>query len=99
MALNRTATLTEARSCLAALADRSTSLEASSAYERAIIDLDRLHGDQSPAHERIGSWLDAEFLLEAASNAIERLAAFGADALEIELILCALRDARAVELG
>ena len=42
-------TLAQARSYLAALADQASTIDASSAYEHVLIELDRIHGDECPA--------------------------------------------------
>lgn len=100
MLLVHAQTLTQARSCLAALADGAAErgrLEASSAYERALIDLDALHADKVPAlalHELPG---DRESLMTDAATAISALADNGADALRVELILASLEDARVLD--
>ena len=97
MLLTHSLVLSQARAQIAALADRARSVEASSAYERVLIDLDRLHGDQSPDYQPIGIWLDPGLMFTAATTAMEDLATFGVDALEIELLLAGLDDARALE--
>jgi hypothetical protein len=89
--------LARARSLLAALADRAESVEASSAYERVLLELDRIHGDESPALDTEGLTDDRGALLAGASSAIEELADYGADALDIELLLAKLQDARALD--
>lgn len=98
MLLTHTFVLSQARAHIAALADQARSLEAASAYERVLIDLDRIHGDQSPDFEPIGTQLDPQFLMTMASAAIEELATFGVDPLHIELLLADLDDARAIEI-
>jgi hypothetical protein len=97
MLLTHSLVLSQARAHIAALADQAPSVEASSAYERVLIDLDRLHDDQSPDYQPIGIRLDPDLLFTAATSAIEDLTTFGADALEIELLLADLDDARALE--
>jgi hypothetical protein len=97
MLLTHSLVLSQARAHIAALADQARSVEASSAYERVLIDLDRLHDDQSPDYQPIGIWLDPDLLFTAATTALEDLAIFGVDALEIELLLAGLDDARALE--
>ena len=49
MLLPHAQTLAQARSYVAALADQALTLEASSAYERVLLKLDRVHGDDCPA--------------------------------------------------
>ncbi|MEP6815878.1 MAG: hypothetical protein ABI873_10040 [Marmoricola sp.] len=97
MLLTHALVLSQARAHIAALADQARSEEASSAYERVLISLDRIHGDQSPDFEPIGIWLDPTFLVIVANTALEELETFGVEPLEIELLLAGLDDARAIE--
>ena len=90
-------TLADARSRLAALADQAASTEASSAYERALLELDWLHGDDVPALDTANLISDRDRLHVAAVTTIERLADYGVDPLGIELVLAALHDARALD--
>ena len=48
MLLPHAHTLAQARTCLAALADAASSEDVSSAYEHVLIELDRIHCDESP---------------------------------------------------
>lgn len=57
MLLPHAQTLAQARSYVAALADRALGIDASSVHERALLELDRVHGDDCPA-------LDTEDLTE-----------------------------------
>ena len=98
MLLPHAITLAQARSYLAALADQAPTLEASAAYERTLIDLDRLHGDESPALTTDGLTHDREILYATASSAIEALTAHGVDALGVELILAMLEDAHGLDV-
>ena len=61
-------TLATARYHLAALADHADSIDASSAYERVLIELDRIHGDESPALDTDGICADWSNLFAAASS-------------------------------
>lgn len=97
MLLAHAVTLTEARSYIAALADHARTVEASSAYERALLELDRTHGDDVPALDTYGLTDDRDILVAVASSAIEQLAAYGVDALQIELLLSELDEARALD--
>ena len=99
MLLPHAQTLAQARSYVAALADCALSLEASSAYERVLLELDRVHGDESPALDTDEVTDDRGVLFTFAGNAIEELEAFGVDALSIELILAMLVDARDLDIG
>lgn len=95
MLLAHAVTLAEARSYLAALADNAHSVEGSIAYERVLLQLDLVHGDQSPAHEDIlPGVLRPDLLYRLAVKTIEDLVRHGVDALQIELVLAALLDAR-----
>ena len=84
--------LAEARSCLAALADASRTFDPSVAYDRLLLRLDWLHGDDTPACESMPGVGRNELLLRAEA-AIEDLVEFGIDALSIELLLADLEDA------
>jgi hypothetical protein len=97
MLLAHAVTLTEARSYIAALADHARTVEASSAYERALLELDGIHGDDVPALDTYGLTDDRDILTAVATSAIEQLAASDVDALQIELLLAALDDARALD--
>lgn len=97
MLLAHAVTLTEARSYIAALADQARTVEASSAYERALVELDWIHGDDVPALDTYSLTDDRDILMAVATSAIEQLAAYDVDVLRIELLLAALDDARAVD--
>lgn len=94
MLLAHAVTLAEARSYLAALADTARTVEGSIAYERVLIQLDLVHHDQAPAHTDLPRTLPAELLYRCAVKTIEDLERHGVDALQIELILAELIDAR-----
>ena len=93
MLLPHAQTLAQARSYVAALADRALTIEASSAYEHLLIELDRIHGDKSPGLNPDGLSEDRAFLLTEATASIEQLAQYGVDALSVELVLAMLDDA------
>lgn len=97
MLLAHAVTLVEARSYLAALADHARTVEASSAYERALLQLDWIHGDDVPALDTFGLAGDRDLLMAVATSAVDQLAAYGVDALQIELLLAALDDARGLD--
>jgi hypothetical protein len=97
MLLAHAATLTEARSYIAALADHARTVDASSAYERALLELDWIHGDDAPALDTYGLTDDRHILMAVATSAVEQLADYGVDDLQIELLLAALDDARALD--
>ncbi|MEZ5193966.1 MAG: hypothetical protein R2734_16720 [Nocardioides sp.] len=93
MLLSHAHTLALARSSLAALADQAATIDASSAYERVLIELDRVHGDQSPATDNTGRREGPEILLAVATAAVEDLERHGVDRLTVELILAMVADA------
>lgn len=93
MLLGHALALSEARSHLAALADGASTVEASSAYEHVLIELDRIHGDQSPAIEPEPIPTGRDLLAVAASMAIDLLVEHGVDELHVELLLAMLDDA------
>jgi hypothetical protein len=97
MQLAHALTLTQARSSVAALADSAHTLEASSAYERILIALDRIHGDTSPAFDTTGLTSNREVLFAVAASAIGDLEHHGIDALDVELVLAQLDDAHALD--
>jgi hypothetical protein len=97
MLLTHAAVLAEARSYLAVLADHARTVEASSAYERTLIELDWVHGDDSPALDTAGLTDDQDILMADATSAIEQLTTYGVDPLHVELLLAALADAKALD--
>ena len=99
MLLPHAQTLAQARSYVAALADRALSIDASSAYERVLLELDRVHDDECPALDTDDLTDDRDILFAVAGNAIEELEDFGVDALSVELILAMLVDARDLDIG
>lgn len=97
MLLPHAQTLAQARSYLAALADQASTVDASSAYERVLIDLDRIHEDECPAADTEGLTEDRAVLLAVATSALEELDQYGIDPLTIELIIAMLDDAYALD--
>lgn len=93
MLLPHALTLAQARSYIAALADQADSIDASSAYEHVLIELDRIHGDESPCLDTSGISEDRAILLAVASSAVEELERYGVDPLNVELVLAMLDDA------
>ncbi|MGB2934628.1 MAG: hypothetical protein WBB91_05080 [Nostocoides sp.] len=85
--------LGQARSHLAALADRAVTIEASSGYDRVLLRLDAIHGDAVPAIHTVRS-RDRDELFALAQDAIEDLTGHGLDALTVELVLDMLYAAR-----
>ena len=99
MLLPHAQALALARSYVAALADRALSIEASSAYERVLLELDRVHGDHCPALDTEDLTDDRDILLTVASDAVEQLENHGVDTLSVELILAMLVDAHDLDIG
>ncbi|MCR1785943.1 hypothetical protein KVF89_25635 [Nocardioides carbamazepini] len=95
--MSTTSVLIQARSCLAALADGAKRLDAASAYEQTLIELDRLYADDLPALDTTSLPADRTVLYVSAASSIEELVEHGADALQIELILARLEDARQLD--
>ena len=89
--------LAQARSYLAALADQASTIDASSAYEQVLIELDRIHGDESPAIDSEELPEDRAILHAVATSALEELEQYGVDPLSAELILAMLADAYALD--
>lgn len=97
MLLSHARVVAQARSCLAALADSARTFDASVEYDRVLLEVDAIHGDRTPALYRVPD-IDPALLYDAAEAAIEALVGFGVDALQVELLLAALEDARALDL-
>ena len=89
--------LAQARSYVAALANQASTIEASSAYERVLIELDRIHDDESPALDTHGLSEDRAILVAVATDVIEELEHHGINPLNVELILAMLEDAYALD--
>lgn len=97
MQLAHAITLAEARSYIAALTDTARTVEGSIAYERVLLQLDLVHGDQAPAHEELPHSLATDLLYRLAVKAIRDLVRHGVDALQVELVLANLLDARDID--
>jgi hypothetical protein len=97
MLLTHAAPLAEARSYIAALADNARTVEASCAYDLALIELDWVHGDDAFALDATKPTLDRDVLMAFATAAVERLTTYGVDALHTELLLASLENARALD--
>ncbi len=96
MLLAHAAALAEARSYLAALAD-ATAFDASIEYDRVLLQLDAIHGDETPALYAV-SPVPQQVLHARAEAAIEALIEFGVDSLQVEVLLSALEDARDLDV-
>ena len=97
MPLSHTIALAEARSHVAALADTAATFEASVDYERVLLQLDWIHGDDVPGLDASGLTDDRNVLFSIAESAIEELVDFDVDALQIELVLAMLIAARELD--
>lgn len=97
MLLSHAVALAEARSYLAALADSARTFEASLEYDRVLLQLDTVHGDDTPALYDVPA-ADRSVLYNVAEAAIEDLVRFGVDALQVELLLASLEDARDLDV-
>lgn len=97
MLLAHAVTLAEARSYLAALADQALTFDASVEYERALLQLDYLHGDFIPGISRIPAY-SRDVLFDVAYAAIEELQSHGVDLLSVELLLDMLEAAWSKDL-
>ena len=94
MLLAHAVTLAEARSYVAALADHARTFDASVEYEHVLLQLDWIHGgDVPPTTEVLTDRRDV--LYTVAEAAIEELVEHGVDALQVELLLAMLEEARA----
>jgi hypothetical protein len=89
--------LGEARSYLAALADRALTFDACVEYERILLQLDHLHGDVIPGTASVPAD-SRDALFDVAYAAIEELASHGVDLLAVELLLDMLESARSTDL-
>ena len=95
MLLAHAITLAEARSYVAALTDLARTFDASVEYERVLLQLDWIHGDDTPALDTAGLTDDRDVLFAVATSSIEELADYhGVDGLQIELVLDMLEAAR-----
>jgi hypothetical protein len=97
MLLAHAVALAEARTYIAALADQATSFGASLAYERTLLYLDSIHGDNVPALDTRGLIEDRAALRVIAGSAVEELVDHGVDELQVELILAMLDDAHQLD--
>lgn len=96
MLLSEAVALATARSYLAALADAALTFEGSLGYDRVLLDLDTIHGDDTPATFDV-STTDRSALYDLAEIAVEQLGRFEVDALQVELLLARLEDARRLD--
>lgn len=93
MLLAHAVTLAEARSFVAALADAALTTDASIEYDRVLLQIDFIHGDDIPGISPTPA-TDRDVLFEVAESAIEDLAKHGVDSLTVELVLDMLYAAR-----
>lgn len=99
MLLAHAVTLAEARSYLAALADHAGSTDGSIEYDRVLLQLDSLYGDDIPVISPVPveDAGDRGALFAVTESAIENLADHGVDALSVELVLDMLYAARELD--
>lgn len=88
-----------ARAALGYLADRASSIDAASDYERVLLTLDTYTGDASPSASEDAELSDPRTAIAAARRAL--LAAEGGpiSALQVEVLLVMLDDAVAGDHG
>jgi hypothetical protein len=98
MLLAHALTLADARSYVAALADLARTFDASVEYERVLLQLDFIHGGDTPALDTAGLTDDRDVLFSVAASSIEELLDHGVDGLQIELVLDMLEVARDKDL-
>jgi hypothetical protein len=98
MLLAHAALLSEARFYVAALADNAKTVEASCAFDLALIELDWIPGGDGPALDATSPTADRDVLMALATSAVERLTTYGVDALRTELLLASLEDARTLDM-
>jgi hypothetical protein len=96
MLLSHAVLLAEARSYVAALADHTSSFDASMEYERVLLQLDWLHGGTVPPITVVPA-NDPGVLYDVACSAISGLAEHGVDRLELEICLVMLAAARELD--
>jgi hypothetical protein len=96
MLLAHAVTLAEARSYVAALADNARTFDASVEYEHVLLELDKIHGGEVPPTTEVLT-NKSDVLYTVAEASIEELVDHGVDALQVELILARLEDARALD--
>jgi hypothetical protein len=93
MLLAHAVNLAEARSYVATLADHARTFDASVEYEHVLLQLDSIHGgDVPPTTDVLTDRRDV--LYTVAEAAIEELVEHGVDALQVELLLAMLDEAR-----
>ena len=97
MLLSHAVLLAEARSYVAALADRARTFDARMEYERVLLQLDWLHGGKVPPITVVPT-SDTALLYEVAGDAIGNLAKHRVDRLELEICLAMLEAARTMDL-
>lgn len=98
MLLAHAVTLTEARSHVAALADLAGTFDACVEYERVLLQLDGIHGDDIPGLNPVRTDR-RDVLFTLAEAAIETLVDHGVDALQVELVLAMLHAAHATDVA
>lgn len=90
-------TLASARSCIAALADNARTRSGAHAYERVLLELDAMFGDEGPAIETIPDGESEDVHREAAA-ALGNLLRLGTDPLRTEILLALLESVREMDV-
>lgn len=93
MQLRHAHTLAKARTYLSVLADEASNDDVAAAYEHVLIDLDRIHCDESPDVYRDAVTQDRDIQYDVATAAIEDLKTHGVNPLAVELLLWHLAEA------
>ena len=97
MLLPHATALAEARTRVVTLADQARTPDASSAFERILIELDRVHGDECPAVSDIEHVEDRANQIARLTSGLEHLEQYGVDPLSLELLIALLEDAYALD--
>lgn len=96
MQLAHAVTLGQARSYVAALADAALTADASIEYDRVLLQIDFVHGDDIPGISPVPV-ANRDVLFDVAESAIEDLKRHGIDSLTVELVLDMLWAARGLD--
>ena len=96
MLLSHAVLYAEARSYVAALADRAGTLDAALEYERVLLQIDHLHGGEVAPITVVPSG-DSSVLYTVARRAIAALLEHPVDGLQVQLCLAMLDAAHTVD--
>ena len=95
MQLAHARALALARTYVVALADQADDVDVASAYDHVLIELDRIHSDQSPDIDPDALTGDSSPWVEAIAN----LTRHGVDPLSVELLCWTLLNAHTADAG